>query len=324
MQKVEYKEPLLNKNQLRIFMNKKTYKSLFVILTIIALAANSASIVRADNEGKGNKNESTKKLTQQVKKIAELNNELNKEWKESENENRSSVPASMPASVAINPNGETKLNNAEVVTAPGVASSTTLTARVWGITFTLAIDGGSKLKARGGAIAASQIQIGDRLNITGLANAAAPLTIQVKQLDDMTLNTGNSGSNEELTRLRAQIQALMDKLNALLAHAGGNATTTIPNPVVVPVIIPTITSVSPATTTASSTAFTLTVNGTNFATTSVINWGGNALATTFVTGSQLTAVVPAANIATAGSTTITVTTPGIGGGTSNGIVFVAQ
>lgn len=293
------------------------------MLTIIALAANSASIVRADNEGRGSKNESAKKLMQQVRKITELNNELNKEREESENENHSSIPASLPASVAINPNGETKLNGAEVVAAPASASSTTLTARVWGITFTLAIESTSKLKARGGAIAASQIQVGDKLNITGLANAAAPLTIQVKQLDDMTLNVAGNGSNEELTRLRAQIQALMDKLNALLARAGGSATTT-PNPVVVPVIIPTITSISPATTTASSTAFTLTVNGTNFSTTSIINWGSNALATTFVTASQLTAIVPATNITTAGSTTITVATPGIGGGTSNGIVFVTQ
>ncbi len=303
-------------------MNNKTYRSLFVILTIIALASSSAGIVQADNEGRGNG--AAKKLTQQVRKIAELDRELNKELRESEKENRSSIPVYSPASVAINPNGETKLNSAEVVTAPGTASSTMLTARVWGITFTLALDGGSKLKARGGAISASQIQVGDKLNVSGIANAAVPLTIQVRQLDDMTLNVANTGANnDELTRLRAQIQALMDKLNALLARAGGNATTT-PNPVVVPVIIPTLASISPATTTASSTAFTLTVTGTNFASTSVINWGNTALASLFVSGTQLTATVPAANIAVAGSTVITVTTPGIGGGTSNGIAFSAQ
>ena len=52
--------------------------------------------------------------------------------------------------------------------------------------------------------------------------------------------------------------------------------------------------------------FTLTVNGTGFASDAVVNWNGKPLTTTFVTGSQLTAVVPAANIATASTGLVTV------------------
>ena len=55
-----------------------------------------------------------------------------------------------------------------------------------------------------------------------------------------------------------------------------------------------------------SAQFTLTVNGTGFASDAVVNWNGKALATTFVTDEKVTAVVPAANIATAGTGIVTV------------------
>ena len=61
---------------------------------------------------------------------------------------------------------------------------------------------------------------------------------------------------------------------------------------------------------------TLTVNGTGFVSDSVVNWNGNALATQFVSGSQLTAKVPAADVATAGTGWVTVVNP-TPGGTSN-------
>jgi hypothetical protein len=64
-------------------------------------------------------------------------------------------------------------------------------------------------------------------------------------------------------------------------------------------------------------SFTLTVNGTGFVTGSLVNWNGTALATTFVSSSQLTAIVQASNIATASTATITVSSPSPGGGTSN-------
>jgi hypothetical protein len=56
-------------------------------------------------------------------------------------------------------------------------------------------------------------------------------------------------------------------------------------------------------------SFTLTINGTGFVAGSVVNWNGVALATTFVSSSQLTVTVPAANIATVGTASITVRNP---------------
>ena len=85
--------------------------------------------------------------------------------------------------------------------------------------------------------------------------------------------------------------------------------------------VPTTTSISPASTLAGGSSFTLTVNGTNFVSSSVVNWNGSALSTTFVSATQLTATVPAANIASAGSAGVTVFSPTPGGGTSNTQTF---
>src|SRR5207248_2177705 len=102
-------------------------------------------------------------------------------------------------------------------------------------------------------------------------------------------------------------------------NAGGTGsatlTLTINNPV------PTITSISPTSTTAGSAQFTLTVNGTKFVSTSTVNWNGAPLATSFVSSTQLTAMVPAPLVATAGTASITVVNPNPGGGTSNVQMF---
>jgi len=68
-------------------------------------------------------------------------------------------------------------------------------------------------------------------------------------------------------------------------------------------------------------SFTLTVNGTGFVSGSAVNWNGTALSTTFVSDSQLTATVPASNIATPSTASITVSSPAPGGGTSNVVWF---
>ena len=85
--------------------------------------------------------------------------------------------------------------------------------------------------------------------------------------------------------------------------------------------VPTTTLISPTCTTAGSADFTLTVNGTNFVSTSTVNWNGAPLATSFVSSTQLTATVPASLVATAGTASVTVANPSPGGGTSNAQTF---
>src|SRR5258708_16228775 len=62
---------------------------------------------------------------------------------------------------------------------------------------------------------------------------------------------------------------------------------------------------------------TLTVGGVGFVSGSVVQWNGQALPTTFVSGESLTATVPASNLAQAGTGIVTVVNPGPGGGSYN-------
>jgi uncharacterized repeat protein (TIGR03803 family) len=88
--------------------------------------------------------------------------------------------------------------------------------------------------------------------------------------------------------------------------------------------IPTITSISPASATAGGAAFTLTVNGTNFLSTSTVNFNGNARLTSFLSATQLTAAILASDIATGGNFSVTVINPGLGGGSSNAVSFTVD
>ncbi len=83
------------------------------------------------------------------------------------------------------------------------------------------------------------------------------------------------------------------------------------------VIAPMLTAVSPTSVTRGGAAFTLTVTGAHFVPGSTVRWNGTARRTTFVSSTQLRAWIPATDIATAQSVTITVYTPAPGGGTSN-------
>lgn len=80
---------------------------------------------------------------------------------------------------------------------------------------------------------------------------------------------------------------------------------------------PAVSSISPNLVQAGSAAFTLTVNGTGFNAESTVNLGTNALVTTYISSTQLTAAVTAAEIAKYGWAPVTVTNPSPGGGVSS-------
>ncbi len=89
--------------------------------------------------------------------------------------------------------------------------------------------------------------------------------------------------------------------------------------------VPATTGISPATKTVGDASFTLTVNGANFVSgASVVRLDGADRATTFVSSRQLTAVIPAADLAAIGDRSIAVFTPGPGGGTSNAQTLVVR
>ena len=87
---------------------------------------------------------------------------------------------------------------------------------------------------------------------------------------------------------------------------------------------PTITSLVPSSATHGGAGFPLTVNGTGFVSTSVVDWAGSARATTYVSATEVTATINAADIAKAGSFKVTVVNPAPGGGTSAAKTFTVD
>lgn len=98
---------------------------------------------------------------------------------------------------------------------------------------------------------------------------------------------------------------------AVLLSLGASAVSAAQNPV------PSLDPIVPAAIAPGGPAFTLTLTGTGFVAGSTVNWNGSARPTTFVTSSKLTAAIPASDIAKANTPTITVFSPGPGGGYSN-------
>lgn len=81
----------------------------------------------------------------------------------------------------------------------------------------------------------------------------------------------------------------------------------------VTVATPTTTAISPSSATAGSGGFTITVDGTNFISSlSTVTWNGTTKTTTFINSTQLTASIDAADVASAGTANVGVTTTGAG------------
>ena len=80
-------------------------------------------------------------------------------------------------------------------------------------------------------------------------------------------------------------------------------------------MMPTVSALSPDSATAGGAAFTMTVNGTNFAAKAVVNFNGTPQTsnTAFVSANQLTVAVPASAIASPGTISISVTNPATSG-----------
>ncbi|MBI4547790.1 MAG: IPT/TIG domain-containing protein [Ignavibacteriae bacterium] len=81
--------------------------------------------------------------------------------------------------------------------------------------------------------------------------------------------------------------------------------------------VPTMTSISPMSKTVGESGFVLTVNGTNFVDSSIVQFNGSNRTTTFVSSTQLIAAILQSDLTTKGTFPITVSNPSPGGGTSN-------
>lgn len=103
------------------------------------------------------------------------------------------------------------------------------------------------------------------------------------------------------------------------APGGGGATNDLPLTIGNPV--PTITTFTPNSAPMGSGELALTVNGTNFVATSFIRFAGVDRATTVVSSTELTTVIPASEFVNAGTRTVRVVTPAPGGGIAGPLTF---
>jgi uncharacterized protein (TIGR03437 family) len=117
-----------------------------------------------------------------------------------------------------------------------------------------------------------------------------------------------------------------------VTNAGVGTSNALPFTIQASVVSLSITSITPSSATAGGAAFTLTVNGSGFSQSSstlqgpipgsVVQWNGSTLPTSYVSGTQVTAPVPAGDLASAGTAQVTVFTPP--GGSSNAVTFTIQ
>jgi hypothetical protein len=85
--------------------------------------------------------------------------------------------------------------------------------------------------------------------------------------------------------------------------------------------VPAIVSLSPDSATAGGAAFTLTVKGSNFVSSSSVQWNGSTVPTTYASSGQLQAQISALDIANSGSAAVSVFNPVPGGGSSGTAEF---
>ncbi len=148
----------------------------------------------------------------------------------------------------------------------------------------------------------------------------APNTVAagVRQLATLSFTILKVGVTTQLTFGNQPVAIEIVAADATLLPAP-NSSTPLDVPLNNPV--PTLASISPTNALAGSGAFTLTANGTNFNNSSVVQWNGVARTTTFVSATQITAAITAADVLAAGTATVTVQNPAPGGGTTSGQTF---
>lgn len=169
------------------------------------------------------------------------------------------------------------------------------------------------------------------LNPSSAAAGGQGFTLTVTGANFMSSSTVDWNGSARTTTFVSNT-SLQAAITAVDIAAGGTAMVTVVNPApgggtsggltfTINNPAPTIASLNANSATAGGTAFTLTVTGTNFLSSSVVQWNGSARPTTFASSTSLQAAITAADIAAGGTAMVTVFNPAPGGGTSSGLAF---
>ncbi|HLB36090.1 MAG TPA: Ig-like domain-containing protein [Gemmatimonadales bacterium] len=132
------------------------------------------------------------------------------------------------------------------------------------------------------------------------------------------------------TQLRAAIPASdlvtagtaqVTVFNPVAGGAAGNISNALPFAITTVNPVPVLSTLTPTSALQGGPAFTLTVTGSGFVSSSTVRWNGVNRTTTVVSATQLTASIPASDLVTAGTAQVTVFSPAPGGGTSSARSF---
>ncbi|MFM8395041.1 MAG: hypothetical protein ACKOB4_14065, partial [Acidobacteriota bacterium] len=168
-------------------------------------------------------------------------------------------------------------------------------------TATVVAGGNPGFAGDGGAAASAQIRISPSELVVGTGT-----TNQLPETVGIVIGLNNEVIFTDSNNNRIRVLST----NTTTCEKSGTITISGSNPV------PQITSLAPASALQNSGAFTLTVNGSNFVSGATVRWNGGDRSTTYVSPTQLTASINAADLAAAGAVSVTVTNPAPGGGAS--------
>src|SRR5882724_1747622 len=150
--------------------------------------------------------------------------------------------------------------------------------------------------------------------VSGTASVPAPFSV----VSGGSFNLVGVGATQAVTVRFSPTAAATATVNLTFTANGASVTRVVTGLGVANNPAPTLAGVNPSSATAGAAAFTPSVSGTNFVSGSVVRWNGAARTTTFVSSTQLQAAITAADVATAGTASVTVFSPTPGGGTSGG------
>ncbi|MFA4957064.1 MAG: MBG domain-containing protein [Candidatus Methanoperedens sp.] len=169
------------------------------------------------------------------------------------------------------------------------------------------------------------VQRQDQYNNPNTTGAARTVTLSSDSTGTVTFNptsltigSGSSSATFTYTDTKAGTPTITASSTSPTTITSATQQETVNNPV------PTTTSISPSSKTVGDAQFTMNVTGTNFVSGSVVQFNGASRTTTYLNSTALSATIPATDMATAGTSSITVFNPTPGGGTSTGQTFTVN
>ncbi len=140
--------------------------------------------------------------------------------------------------------------------------------------------------------------------------------------NNITGGTVGSGGTTLTVSVPAVDLATAGPVSVVVTNAAPGGGTSGPETFTVDNSTPAITLLSPASATAGGTAFTLAITGTNFVPRATVSFGTfTGLVPASITATTITVQIPAADIATGGTSNVSVTNPAPGGGASGTLPF---